>query len=169
MCKASDRPDRQKAIFAACLSAMPRDETSPEELASLILRAAVKAGVGADYEPRTGQSALSIDMSYIMDHRAEGYQSHMAGNAGVGIGKSYAGLANAAARAVLFDERTVYSTKFISLQDQISGKDAPVVSAVTQALTNRTLNVAVVKGWQNYVCTLRAVSLARQLLVVEAH
>jgi ATP-dependent DNA helicase DinG len=72
--------------------------------------------------------------------------------AGTGTGKSLAYLVPAAAWALLNDERTVVSTATINLQEQLVGKDLPLVND----LVGGELTWALVKGRGNYVSIRRA-------------
>src|SRR5699024_2648749 len=73
--------------------------------------------------------------------------------AGTGTGKSLACLLPAALFAVQRGERVVVSTATIALQDQLHRKDLPDVHvALMEAGVADELNVAVMKGRQNYLC-----------------
>ena len=67
--------------------------------------------------------------------------------AGTGVGKSLAYLVPAA----MLGQRVVVATATKNLQDQLAGKDAPMVAAHT-----RGVRVAILKGKQNYLCRNRA-------------
>jgi len=77
--------------------------------------------------------------------------------AGTGTGKSLAYLLPAARWALENGERTVVSTNTINLQEQLVGKDLPLV----QSLLDNRLRWALVKGRGNYV------SIRRLLLAAE--
>lgn len=72
--------------------------------------------------------------------------------AGTGTGKSLAYLVPAAVWAVENEERTVVSTNTINLQEQLVGKDLPLVARVL----GREVRWALVKGRGNYVSIRRA-------------
>ncbi len=72
--------------------------------------------------------------------------------AGTGTGKSLAYLLPAAAWALRNEERTVVSTATINLQEQLVGKDLPLVND----LVGGDLTWALVKGRGNYVSIRRA-------------
>jgi ATP-dependent DNA helicase DinG len=72
--------------------------------------------------------------------------------AGTGTGKSMAYLLPAALWALRNDERTVISTNTINLQEQLVGKDLPLLE---EAL-GQSLSWALVKGRGNYVSIRRA-------------
>lgn len=64
-------------------------------------------------------------------------------------GKSFAGAVPAALAAKARRERTIYVTANIALQEQIIGKDLPLVARVIPGFT-----FAIAKGMGNYVCKL---------------
>jgi ATP-dependent DNA helicase DinG len=74
--------------------------------------------------------------------------------AGTGVGKSFAYLVPALEWARVNDERTIVSTNTINLQEQLVGKDLPVLA---RAFTtgDRTPSFALLKGWRNYLCLSR--------------
>jgi hypothetical protein len=78
--------------------------------------------------------------------------------AGTGTGKSLAYLLPAALWALRNGERTVVSTNTINLQEQLVGKDLPLV----EGLLGEDLHWALVKGRGNYV------SIRRLLLAAES-
>lgn len=141
--------------------------TPNPELVQQVLTRAVEIGVGtADARPRPGQLALSNDMADAMSLIGDGGsgRGHLAGLAGVGIGKSFAALSNAAVRSAKYSERTLISTKSLGLQAQIVDKDAPVVSAAAEQILGKGFTAAVLKGWGNYACANRAFELGSALL-----
>ncbi len=86
--------------------------------------------------------------------------------AGTGVGKSFAYLVPALAWARANGERTVVSTNTINLQEQLVGKDLPLLR---RALSDEEYSptYALLKGWRNYLCLARmhqAVSAQRTLL-----
>jgi ATP-dependent DNA helicase DinG len=101
-------------------------------------------------------------------HIADGYNDGGVQllEAGTGVGKSFAYLVPALAWAQANGERTVVSTNTINLQEQLVGKDLPLLR---EALTtdDYTPTFALLKGWRNYLCLARmhqAVSSQRTLL-----
>ncbi len=89
--------------------------------------------------------------------------------AGTGVGKSFAYLVPALAWARANRERTVVSTNTINLQEQLVGKDLPLLrDALGDA--DHTPTFALLKGWRNYLCLARldqAVTVQRSLLEPE--
>lgn len=109
-------------------------------------------------QPRPGQLALAQDI-----HRAMNGGPSLAGLAPTGVGKSAALLANAF-DAACKGQRTWISTESIALQEQIGTKDAPVVAQATAAVRGgEPPTYAVLKGFSNYVCPIKAVSTFNRL------
>ena len=113
------------------------------------------------YEDRRTQRDMAA-------HIADGYNDGGVQmlEAGTGVGKSFAYLVPALAWAKANGERTVVSTNTINLQEQLVGKDLPLLR---RALTTDeyTPTFALLKGWRNYLCLTRmhqAVSGQRTLL-----
>lgn len=113
------------------------------------------------YEDRRSQRDMAA-------HIADGYNDGGVQmlEAGTGVGKSFAYLVPALAWARANGERTVVSTNTINLQEQLVGKDLPLLR---QALTtdDYTPTFALLKGWRNYLCLARmhqAVTAQRTLL-----
>ncbi len=73
-----------------------------------------------------------------------------------GIGKTFAYLVPAARWALMNDDKVVISTRDINLQSQIVEKDVPMIRRMLGDELGDRLRVALVKGWDNYVCRLRA-------------
>jgi len=74
--------------------------------------------------------------------------------AGTGVGKSFAYLVPALGWAAANGERTVVSTNTINLQEQLVGKDLPVLAQAV-GTEDRPVRYALLKGWRNYVCLSR--------------
>jgi ATP-dependent DNA helicase DinG len=77
--------------------------------------------------------------------------------AGTGVGKSFAYLIPAIARAVAAHERVVVSTNTISLQEQLMEKDLPLL----RAASSQEFSAVLAKGRSNYV-SLRRLRLASE-------
>ncbi len=90
-------------------------------------------------------------------HAALEMRSHLMVEAGTGVGKSFAYLIPAIARAVDHGERVVICTNTISLQEQLMEKDLPLLNAVIPEEFSSVL----VKGRGNYV-SLRRLKLASE-------
>jgi ATP-dependent DNA helicase DinG len=116
------------------------------------------------YEDRRSQRDMAA-------HIADGYNDGGVQllEAGTGVGKSFAYLVPALAWARANGERTVVSTNTINLQEQLVGKDLPLLR---KALSTEDYSptFALLKGWRNYLCLARlhqAVSAQRTLIEQE--
>ncbi len=103
------------------------------------------------YEDRPGQQAMLREVARALN---DGDQVLI--EAGTGTGKSLAYLLPAAAYALANGTPVVVSTHTITLQDQLVGKDLPLV----RALLGGGLRFALVKGRDNYLCRSRLDDLA---------
>src|SRR5438045_780122 len=74
--------------------------------------------------------------------------------AGTGVGKSFAYLAPALVWARENGERTVVSTNTINLQEQLVGKDLPILARAL-GTGEHSPSFALLKGWRNYLCLAR--------------
>ncbi|MDQ3222215.1 MAG: helicase, partial [Gemmatimonadota bacterium] len=113
------------------------------------------------YEDRRSQRDMAA-------HIADGYNDGGVQllEAGTGVGKSFAYLVPALAWARANGERTVVSTNTINLQEQLVGKDLPLLRKAL-AGDDHSPTFALLKGWRNYLCLARmhqAVSAQRTLL-----
>jgi ATP-dependent DNA helicase DinG len=93
----------------------------------------------ATFEPRTEQVELAVAVAGALEAG-----EHLVAEAGTGTGKSLAYLVPALESGL----RVVVSTATKALQEQLLTKDVPLAAAAL----GRELNVAVLKGRQNYVC-----------------
>jgi ATP-dependent DNA helicase DinG len=123
-------------------------------------RGSIAAHLG-QYEDRRSQRDMA---AYIADGYNDGGVQLM--EAGTGVGKSFAYLVPALAWARANQERTVVSTNTINLQEQLVGKDLPLLR---EALSTGDYapSFALLKGWRNYLCLSRlhlAVGSQRTLL-----
>src|SRR5260370_9052144 len=121
----------------------------------------VAIGLGA-FEDRPSQRDMG---SYTADTYNEGGVSLL--EAGTGVGKSFAYLVPAVAWARANGERTIVSTNTINLQEQLVGKDLPLLAtALDEDLGPVTF--ALLKGWRNYLCLLRLeIARASQVSLLE--
>ena len=123
-----------------------------EELDAVLAPEGVLAERFDSYEDRPGQRDM---LRTVVDRFNEGGVAIV--EAGTGTGKSLAYLLPAARWAQENGERTVLSTNTINLQEQLAGKDLPLVRSLTGEV-----RWALVKGRGNYV------SIRRALLAAEA-
>jgi ATP-dependent DNA helicase DinG len=96
---------------------------------------------------REGQHVMARAVAEALDG-----DHHLLVQAGTGTGKSLGYLVPAVVHAVGSGERVVVSTATLALQRQIRSRDLPlVVDALTERLP-RPPQVALLKGWGNYLC-----------------
>ncbi len=111
-------------------------------------RGPVAAQLG-QYEDRPSQRDMAA-------HIADGYNDGgvLLLEAGTGVGKSFAYLVPALEWARANGERTVVSTNTINLQEQLVGKDLPLLRRALSS-DDYTPTFALLKGWRNYLCLAR--------------
>ena len=117
-------------------------------VAHLAEKGAVARMMG-QYEDRQSQRDMT---AFIADAYNDGGVLLL--EAGTGVGKSFAYLVPALLWARANDERTVISTNTINLQEQLVGKDLPLLR---DSLGDevRVPTFALLKGWRNYLCLAR--------------
>lgn len=96
---------------------------------------------------REGQHAMARAVAETMAG-----QGHLLVQAGTGTGKSLAYLVPAVDHAVRTGQRVVVSTATLALQRQVITRDLPLVADALREHLPRPARVAVLKGWNNYVC-----------------
>lgn len=99
------------------------------------------------YETRDGQRDMATTIARTY---AEGGVALL--EAGTGVGKSMAYLVPALRWAAANKERTIVSTNTITLQEQLVGKDLPLLADL---LSDQPVRFALLKGWRNYLCLAR--------------
>ncbi|VEI12621.1 ATP-dependent DNA helicase [Trueperella bialowiezensis] len=77
---------------------------------------------------------------------------HLMVEAGTGTGKSFGYLVPAMTWAAQTKQRATISTATLALQRQIITQDAPAVARAIQKVSGEHVDVAVLKGWNNYAC-----------------
>ena len=117
------------------------------DLASGFFRAdgALGGVSGADfaYETRPQQVEMACAVADALET-----ESHLMVEAGTGVGKSLAYLAPLILHARRTAKRVMVSTHTISLQEQLVGKDLPLL----QERLGVAFRAALVKGRANYLC-----------------
>lgn len=101
------------------------------------------------YEDRQSQRDLA---AHLVDAYNDGGVLLL--EAGTGVGKSFAYLVPALAWARANRERTVVSTNTINLQEQLVGKDLPLLRRALGDDEHEP-TFALLKGWRNYLCRAR--------------
>jgi ATP-dependent DNA helicase DinG len=97
-----------------------------------------------EYRPQQQQMAVAVA-------RALERQDNLIVEAGTGVGKSLAYLIPAVLFAVAKKKKAVVSTHTINLQEQLVGKDLPMLQEILPVKFSFTM----LKGRQNYLCTRR--------------
>jgi ATP-dependent DNA helicase DinG len=105
-----------------------------------------KLGKAKGYESRPGQARMAERVAETIEDR-----KHLVVEAGTGTGKSLAYLVPAAYAAQELGKKAIVSTYTIHLQEQLFGKDVPIV----QSLVPFEFTAALLKGRQNYLCPHR--------------
>ena len=100
---------------------------------------------------REGQEKMAAAVAEALDDGG-----HLLVQAGTGTGKSIGYLAPAMEWAVKTDSRVIVSTATLALQRQIIAFDAPKAAEAVREIHGRAPEVALVKGWSNYVCLRKA-------------
>lgn len=114
------------------------------------------AALGHDGERRDGQAEMAAAVAEAM---ADG--GTLLCQAGTGVGKSLAYLVPAALAAAA-GKRVVIATATLALQDQLVGKDLPLVAAGIAQRLGRPVRWEVLKGRNNYLCRHRFGEHAQQ-------
>ena len=129
----------------------PRATTrlDPFDVAGLLApQGPVARALGA-FEDRPSQRDMA---AYIADAYNDGGVALL--EAGTGVGKSFAYLAPALGWARENGERTIVSTNTINLQEQLVGKDLPILARAL-GTGDHSPTFALLKGWRNYICLAR--------------
>ena len=99
-----------------------------------------------DFEYRAEQQQMAGEVADALDG-----ERCLVVEAGTGVGKSLAYLIPAVEYAIREGKKAVISTHTINLQEQLMGKDLPIV----QRLLQQPFEAALLKGRQNYLCPMR--------------
>ena len=121
----------------------------PVDVAGLLAERGPVARVLGAFEDRPSQRDMA---AYAADVYNDGGVALL--EAGTGVGKSFAYLLPALLWARENGERTVVSTNTINLQEQLVGKDLPLLARALAA-GDHTPSFALLKGWRNYLCLAR--------------
>ena len=138
-------------VVVECPRAKSLERLDPVTTARLLgLDGPVADAVGREgFEDRPAQRDMA---AYIADAYNDGGVALL--EAGTGVGKSFAYLVPALLWGQANAERTVVSTNTINLQEQLVGKDLPVLARAL-ATPDHEPTFALLKGWRNYLCLAR--------------
>ena len=104
-----------------------------------------------EYRPQQQQMAVAVAQALVN-------KTHLAVEAGTGVGKSLAYLIPAILFAVDKGKKAVVSTHTINLQEQLYEKDLPMLAKVLPV----TFRYTMLKGRSNYLCTRRLHKVMQQ-------
>src|SRR5947208_573475 len=110
-----------------------------------------------NFEYRPEQQAMAAGIAQALEE-----ERHLVVEAGTGVGKSLAYLVPAVLFALEQKKKAIISTHTINLQEQLLGKDVPIVKKILPV----EFEAALMKGRQNYLCGRRlerAVQQANEL------
>jgi ATP-dependent DNA helicase DinG len=99
-----------------------------------------------DFEYRPEQQEMAVAVAQALENAES-----LVVEAGTGVGKSLAYLLPAMDYALQTGRKAVFSTHTINLQEQLLGKDIPLV----RKLLKEPFSAALLKGRGNYVCPMR--------------
>ena len=138
-------------VVVECPRARNLQHLDSLEIANLLNESGPVARVlGAPaFEDRPGQRDMA---AYVADAYNDGGIALL--EAGTGVGKSFAYLVPALEWARVNGERTIVSTNTINLQEQLVGKDLPILARAFST-GERAVTFALLKGWRNYLCLSR--------------
>jgi ATP-dependent DNA helicase DinG len=105
----------------------------------------------SNFEFRPQQQEMAVAVARALQNH-----EHLAVEAGTGVGKSLAYLIPSILFAVSQSKKAIISTHTINLQEQLTEKDLPMLSAVLGSLPEPVkFSYAMLKGRANYLCTRR--------------
>ena len=136
-------------VVVECPRARALTRLDPPEIAQLLDQGGPVAKALGGFEDRPSQRDMA---AYIADAYNDGGITLL--EAGTGVGKSFAYLVPALVWARENGERTVVSTNTINLQEQLVGKDLPILARAL-GTGEHTPTFALLKGWHNYLCLAR--------------
>jgi ATP-dependent DNA helicase DinG len=137
-------------VVVECPRARSAARLDPVAVAALLAESGpIAKSLGGIFEDRPGQRDMA---AYIADVYNDGGIALL--EAGTGVGKSFAYLVPALEWARANGERTVVSTNTINLQEQLVGKDLPILARAFSS-GERPVTFALLKGWRNYLCLAR--------------
>lgn len=99
-----------------------------------------------DFEYRPEQQQMAVAVARALEE-----ERPLVVEAGTGVGKSLAYLAPAVRKALDEGRKAVVSTHTINLQEQLVGKDLPLL----QSVLGEPFRALLLKGRRNYLCPLR--------------
>jgi ATP-dependent DNA helicase DinG len=136
-------------VVVECPRAQALARLDPVAVARLLAEDGPVAAEVGGFEDRPAQRDMA---AYIADVYNDGGVALL--EAGTGVGKSFAYLVPALLWAQANGERTIVSTNTINLQEQLAGKDLPILARALATPAHEP-TFALLKGWRNYLCLAR--------------
>ncbi len=150
------------ASYADVAPRVPRRRRRPERQPGSLDAAGLAEALGPNgavadalpgYEHRPGQVEMARSVAEAFNR-----EEILLVEAGTGVGKSLAYLLPAAHWALATQQRVVIATHTKSLQDQLIGRDIPLL----ERALGRRVAAAAIKGRGNYLCARRLMARARE-------
>jgi DNA polymerase-3 subunit epsilon/ATP-dependent DNA helicase DinG len=126
-----------------------RRPIDPEKALAVLASARGRPEVLPQFEERSQQQAALRVVAQALNE-----DNRLLLEAGTGTGKSLAYLIPAAAHALANESRVVVSTATINLQEQLIGKDIPILESLLPP-NGGDFRACVLKGRRNYLCLRR--------------
>ncbi len=148
-------------VGAPLVARSPLQPIAADEVEAILRAPEATPKLFPEFELRAEQLAMGREVTEALNSGQP-----LIVEAGTGTGKSLAYLAPAARYALENDARVIVSTDTINLQEQLMGKDIPLLRQLLQASPNAKaaaarLRFAQLKGRRNYLCMLRFAALRR--------
>jgi predicted DnaQ family exonuclease/DinG family helicase len=143
------------------IARVPLQPISIEEVEAALRSPEITPDLFPDFEARPEQLAMAREVAEALNAAEP-----LIVEAGTGTGKSLAYLVPAACFALQNDARIIVSTDTISLQEQLIGKDIPLLQRLLRGTPStsaraKSLRFSQLKGRRNYLCMLRFAALRR--------
>ncbi len=152
--------NRAECMYVVVEPPLPSEKTpvAPEEIERFFGADGPLARTVGDYESRPGQLAMALSVAEAFNG-----EKVCAVEAGTGSGKSFAYLVPAIMYSKANHVRIIVATGTINLQEQLIGKDLPVLHRAFAGMAPESAEApfqyALIKGRGNYICVRRAQEL----------
>ncbi len=148
-------------IGAPLTARVPPRPVSVDEVEAVLHSPEADPDLFPDFEVRPEQSAMAREVAESLNAAEP-----LIVEAGTGTGKSLAYLVPAACYALQNEARVIVSTDTINLQEQLMGKDIPLLQRLLRGtpsttMRSKALRFSQLKGRRNYLCMLRFAALRR--------
>ncbi len=148
-------------IGAPLIPRVPPQPIAVDEVEAVLRSPEVSPDLFPEFEARAEQSAMAREVAEALNSAEP-----LIVEAGTGTGKSLAYLVPAARFALQNEARVIVSTDTINLQEQLMGKDIPLLQRLlhgtpSTSVRSKALRFSQLKGRRNYLCMLRFAALRR--------